>query len=220
MRFIPDETFSTHTKESHMKKYLVCVTLALASLSTGVAQESNRPAQQAKSNGQFQFQLSSTTFANGSELPLSMVLGSNFCGYVSGGGDQSPQLSWTHAPFGTRSFVLTLYDVTAAFTHWGMYNISPETTELPENAGVAGSTYGQQVFNDFYLGAEYDGPCPPNYLTPYVHNYVFTVYALDTNLALLSSPPNFPANAETLYRAMSDHVLKSASIHGFFSTAD
>jgi Raf kinase inhibitor-like YbhB/YbcL family protein len=149
-----------------------------------------------------------------------MILGSNNCTYVSGGRDQSPEVSWKHAPFGTQSFVVTLYDVTAAFTHWGMYNISPKTNELPEDAGVAGSTYGQQVFNDFYYGAEYDGPCPPNNYTPYVHDYVITVYALDTWLKLPSAPPNFPANGEALYRAMFDHVLARASIHGYYSTAD
>jgi Raf kinase inhibitor-like YbhB/YbcL family protein len=197
-----------------MKKYVVCLTLALASISA-VAQQSG-----ANSDWQHRFQVSSTTFINGSDLPLSMILGSNNCTYVSGGGDQSPELSWKHAPFGTQSFVVTLYDVTAAFTHWGMYNISPKTNELPENAGVSGSTYGQQVFNDFYLGAEYDGPCPPNNYTPYVHDYVITVYALDTWLKLPSAPPNFPANGETLYRAMFDHVLARASIQGNYSTAD
>ncbi|MGD0567100.1 MAG: YbhB/YbcL family Raf kinase inhibitor-like protein [Candidatus Sulfotelmatobacter sp.] len=205
-----------------MKKYVVCLTLALASLSTALAQQGSRSDQQASANSdwQHQFQLSSTTFTNGGQLPLSMVLGSNNCTYVSGGGDQSPELSWTHAPFGTKSFVVTVFDVTASFTHWGMYNISPKTTELPENAGVSGSTYGKQVFNDFFLGAEYDGPCPPNNYTPLVHDYVFTVYALDTNLSLQSSPPNFPADAETLYRAMFDHVLQSASIQGYFSSAN
>jgi Raf kinase inhibitor-like YbhB/YbcL family protein len=198
-----------------MKKFVVCLTLALASLATVFAQQSG-----ADSDWQHKFRLSSTTFTNGSDLPLSMILGSNYCSYVSGGGDQSPQLSWKHAPRGTRSFVVTVFDVTAAFTHWGMYNISPKTTELPENAGVPGSTYGQQVFNDFYLGPEYDGPCPPNIYTPYVHDYVITVYALDTCLDLPSSPPNFPASAETLYRAMFDHVLDKASIHGYYSTAD
>jgi Raf kinase inhibitor-like YbhB/YbcL family protein len=198
-----------------MKKYLVCLILALASLSTVSAQQSA-----ANSNWQHKFQVTSTTFTNGGELPLSMVLGSANCSYISGGGDESPQVSWKHAPFGTRSFVVTLYDTTAAFTHWGMYNISPKTTELPENAGVSGSTDGQQVFNDFYLGAEYDGPCPPNNYTPYAHDYVLTVFALDTDLNLPAAPPNFPANGETLYRAMFDHVLGQASIHGYFSTAD
>ena len=202
-----------------MKKYVVCLTFALASLSTVFAQQA---AQTDDSDWQHKhkFQVSSTTFTNGDELPLSMVVGSSICPYVSGGGDQSPQLSWKHAPRDTRSFVVTLYDVTAAFTHWGMYNISPKTTQLPENAGVAGSSYGQQVFNDFFLGAEYDGPCPPPTLTPFSHDYVITVYALDTDLNLPSSLPNFPASAETLYRAMFDHVLEKTSIHGFFSTAD
>lgn len=203
-----------------MKNYLVCFAFALASLSTGLAQSASQSDQPADSDWHHQFRVSSTTFTNGATLPLSMVLGSNNCTYVSGGGDQSPELSWTHAPRGTRSFVVTLFDVTAAFTHWGMYNISRRTTELPENAGVAGSTYGQQVFNDFYYGPEYDGPCPPNNLTPLVHDYVFTVFALDTDLHLASAPPNFPANAETLYRAMSGHVIDSASIHGFFSSAN
>jgi Raf kinase inhibitor-like YbhB/YbcL family protein len=203
-----------------MKNYAVCFTLALASLSIVLAQSSAQTDQQANGDWHHRFRLSSTTFTDGGTLPLSMVLGSDNCTFVSGGGDQSPELSWTHAPRGTRSFVVTMFDVTASFTHWGMYNISPKTRELPENAGVAGSPYGQQVFNDFGLGAEYDGPCPPPGFAPVNHDYVITVFALDTELHLISSPPNFPADAETLYRAMFDHVLQSASIHGFFSTAD
>jgi hypothetical protein len=46
-------------------------------------------------------------------------------------------------------------------------------------------------FNDFFLGAEYHGPCPPNNITPLVHDYVLTVYALDTDLHLVSSPRIF-----------------------------
>jgi Raf kinase inhibitor-like YbhB/YbcL family protein len=201
-----------------MNRFAFCVTLALALLSTAFAQTSQTD--QPAGSDWHHLRLSSTTFTNGGTLPLSLVLGSNNCPYISGGGDESPELSWTNAPRGTRSFVVTLYDVTAAFTHWGMYNISPKMKELPENAGVAGSKFGLQVFNDFFLGAEYDGPCPPNNVTPVVHDYVFTVFALDTDLHLPSAPPNFPATGETLYRAMFDHVIESASIHGFFSTAD
>jgi len=199
-----------------MKNYLLCVTLALASFSPVLAQ-SDRSDQQPDVVIPH-FQISSTTFTNGATLPLSMVLGSTNCSFVSGGGDQSPEVSWINPPRGTRSFVVTLYDVTAAFTHWGMYNISPDKTGLPANAGIAGSTYGKQVFNDFYYGAQYDGPCPPPTFTPYVHNYVLTVFALDTDLCLPAFPPNFPANGEALYRAMFDHVIARASIHGYFST--
>lgn len=203
-----------------MKTHLIILTFALAFVPGLFAQADRQPDQQANPDWQHQLQLSTTTFTNGGELPLIMVLGSSQCSYVSGGGDESPELSWTNAPRGTRSFVVTMFDTTAAFTHWGMYNIPPTTTGLPEDAGVAGSTYGQQVFNDFYYGAEYDGPCPPNNYTPYVHNYVVTVFALDTMLNLTSNPPNFPANAETLYRAMSDHVLQKASVHGYFTTVN
>src|SRR5271167_4759974 len=180
------------------------------------------------SNPEDGFRLSSTTFENHATLPLSMlsniiVMGVNSCSINgSPGGNQSPELSWTRANPRTRSFVVTAYDVTAAFTHWGMYNISPKATGLPANAGVAGSSYGAQIVNDFFVGAEYDGPCPPANVSPFVHHYVFTVYGLDIELNLPSSD-SFPASAETLYQALIKagkfgHILESATITGLYST--
>jgi Raf kinase inhibitor-like YbhB/YbcL family protein len=152
-----------------------------------------------------------------------IVNGSNTCSLDgSPGGNQSPELSWTNAPPHTASFVVTLFDTTASFTHWGMYNIAATATGLPENAGVLGSTYGKQIFNDFGFGEEYDGPCPPAGYKPYAHDYVVTVYALDTLLELPSSA-NFPANSETLYQALiragrGGHILRSSTIFGLYST--
>lgn len=174
------------------------------------------------------FQLSSTTFANETTLPISMidnivVNASNACSIDgSPGGDQSPELTWTNVPPHTASFVVTMYDTTASFTHWGMYNISATATGLPQNAGLAGSTYGSQVINDFLAGAEYDGPCPPTNVRPFVHDYVFTVYALNTTLELTGSK-NFPNYGETLYQALiraakNGNILGSASLTGLYST--
>ena len=207
-----------------MKIQLGLLSLLLFSLSLSAASQTS----QTNAVGSTSFQVSSTTFTDGATLPLSMidniiVNGSNSCSIDgSPGGNQSPELSWTNAPKRTASFVVTAYDTTAAFTHWGMYNISATSTGLPENAGVAGSTYGSQIVNDFFVGAEYDGPCPPANVKPYAHHYVFTVYALNDVLHLPASP-NFPANAETLYRALIragkyGNILASASIAGYYST--
>jgi Raf kinase inhibitor-like YbhB/YbcL family protein len=173
------------------------------------------------------FQLSSTTFANDTTLPISMIFNDavndvNICSIDgSTGGNQSPELSWTNVPPHTASFVVTLFDTTASFTHWGIYNISATATGLPENAGVAGSTDGSQIVNDFGF-AEYDGPCPPAGVRPFVHDYVFTVYALNTTLKLTGSA-NFPNNAETLYQALihaakNGNIVGSASLTGYYST--
>jgi Raf kinase inhibitor-like YbhB/YbcL family protein len=174
------------------------------------------------------FTLTSTAFENNQPLPLSAIYtylynGVNVCS-LNGkpGGNESPELSWTGAPPQTRSFVVVLYDVTAAWTHWGMYNIAPDVTRLPRNAGAAGSTFGAQVVNDSNNGAEYDGPCPPANYPPNVHHYVFTVYALDIELQLPSSA-NFPAKGETLYQALIEagrqrHILASARLTGLYTT--
>jgi Raf kinase inhibitor-like YbhB/YbcL family protein len=152
-----------------------------------------------------------------------LVNGSNVCSADgSPGGNESPDLSWRHAPHNTRSFVVIAFDVTASFAHWGMYNIAPTVKGLPENAGTAGSTYGTQIKNDF-PDFSYDGPCPPQGIAPVVHRYVFTVYALDKQLHLPSSSSNFPPNGEALLFALTEaarfrHVLASASITGLYST--
>jgi len=182
----------------------------------------------ASGQGAGTFQLASSTFTNGSTLPISMIHnivqnGVNLCSIDGSiGGNESPELSWANAPAGAQSFVVVLYDTTAGFTHWGMYNIAGTATGLPQNAGVAGSSYGKQIFNDFSIGAEYDGPCPPPNYPPDVHHYQFTVYALDTTLTL-SASANFPANAENLYHALLaagrfHHILGSASLFGLYST--
>ena len=113
-----------------MKIRLGSLMLVLFSLSlSAAAQSGGAPATSAAA-----FQVSSTTFTNGATLPLSMlynniVNGSNTCSLDGGpGGNQSPELSWTNAPPHTVSFVVTLYDTTAAFTHWGMYNIAATAT--------------------------------------------------------------------------------------------
>jgi len=164
------------------------------------------------------FRVTSTTLTNNSFIPASMV----FNQYPCTGGNTSPQLSWTQGSGDVNSYAVVMYDVTANFTHWGVYNIPPYITDLPENAGGAGSQFTNQVTNDFGsfgFNPGYDGPCPPPAGTfgPPVHTYVITVYALDTRLQLNSpTDPYFPPNGSALFRAMIGHLLESADITGFF----
>jgi Raf kinase inhibitor-like YbhB/YbcL family protein len=164
--------------------------------------------------------VTSSTFTNGSPLPQSMILNAQASfgpPPVPGceGSDESPQLSWYGAPRFTQSFVVLMFDIDASFTHWGMFNISGSLNSLPQNAGVKNSKYGMQVANDYGLGEQYDGPCPP---AGQVHHYIITVYALDTYLNL-SKPYGFIPDGESLLYAlvqMRSHILDSGSISGTY----
>jgi len=179
-------------------------------------------AQQTGEDGDGAMTLTSSAFTNGSPLPAANIYNFdapgttyNVCSSTgAAGGDQSPPLAWRHVPSNTRSFVVVLYDTTASFTHWVMYNIPADVRTLPANAGAAGSPYGTQVSNDF-PDPNYDGPCPPADFPPDLHHYVFTVYALDTEFSLGSA--NFPANLESVYQALikaglQGHILASARL--------
>ncbi len=163
------------------------------------------------------FHVTSATFQNFGFIPESMVyqgtLGSN-----CKGDNESPQLSWTRGQDWdgeVGSYAVVMFDETASFTHWGMYNIPPTRRSLPENAGVTGSTFGSQIYNDAGLPA-YSGPCPPPGLVPHGnHYYVITVYALDAPLRLPFTPPFVPTSP-ALFRAMLGHVIDAASITGVF----
>jgi Raf kinase inhibitor-like YbhB/YbcL family protein len=98
------------------------------------------------------------------------------------GDNVSPQLSWTNAPAGTKSFVLTMFDPDAptgsGFWHWVVVNIPASTSALPNGASKDATKLpvgSLETRTD--LGAPgYGGPCPPARDKP--HRYVFTLHAL------------------------------------------
>jgi Raf kinase inhibitor-like YbhB/YbcL family protein len=149
-----------------------------------------------------QFQLTSPAFAPGATLPDSTVLNGLDCH----GPNASPALRWSGAPAGTKSYVLILDDYEArggdGFIHWVVYDISPSTTELPENAGV-----GKNAYNDF-LRRRYDGPCPPE---GQPHKYRFTVYALDLPSI---DDAGTPMTWRKLRFIIRGHILGQASLTG------
>ena len=81
------------------------------------------------------FDVSSESFDDGSTIPpaqRSGVMG-------AGGKDESPQLSWSGAPAGTKSYAVTVFDPDAptasGFWHWAVLNIPADVTSLPAGAG-------------------------------------------------------------------------------------
>jgi Raf kinase inhibitor-like YbhB/YbcL family protein len=134
-----------------------------------------------------------------------------FNGFGCSGGNVSPQLEWTNAPAGTKSFAITMYDKDAptgsGWWHWLVFNLPAATSELPAGAGdaskgllPAGAIQGR---TDFGMPG-YGGPCPPPGHGP--HQYVITVYALSTDklgLDATASPAvvGYTLNGATLAKA-------------------
>jgi len=139
------------------------------------------------------FQLSSTDMKSGEPMPNRYV----FSGMGCKGENLSPELSWSGAPEGTKSFALMVHDPDAntggaGIWHWVVINIPATTQSLPEGASTANGTKmppgSRQVAND-YIGMTgspaWGGPCPPK--GQKVHSYNFTVYALKVDR--LDLPP-------------------------------
>jgi Raf kinase inhibitor-like YbhB/YbcL family protein len=137
------------------------------------------------------FTLTSPDIKPGSKIGEQFVFNSFGCN----GPNMSPALTWSGAPPGTKSFVLTIYDPDAptgsGFWHWVIYNIPASASGLPQGSGMPGKEPpgAVQSGNDFGT-AGYGGPCPPKGAKP--HHYVFTLYAEKTDK--LEVPPN-PTNA-------------------------
>jgi Raf kinase inhibitor-like YbhB/YbcL family protein len=142
-----------------------------------------------------EFSLTSVAFADGADIPAR---------HTCDGDDRSPRLTWSGTPRGTRSLALVVDDPDAPrgiFTHWVVYDLPPELTELGE-----GSTEGVQGRNGFGRTG-YGGPCPPSGDQP--HRYRFTLYALDIPSVALAN-----ATREQLEEKMETHVLGTARLVG------
>lgn len=106
------------------------------------------------------------------------------------GKNLSPQVSWSGAPQGTKSFVVTMYDPDAptgsGWWHWVLANVPGTVNELKEGVDSPGGKLPAgtlQVRGDSGMPG-YLGACPPEGQT---HNYVITVYAMKTDKLELPS---------------------------------
>ena len=130
-----------------------------------------------------------------------------------GGQNISPQLSWINPPVGTRGFAITMYDKDAptggGFWHWLMFNIPANVYELPADAGNSfrhlAPSGSVQSLNDYGMYG-YGGPNPLH--GHGWHNYLVTLYALDTDS--LELPRDTPPAQVGFH--LWKHMLAKASI--------
>jgi Raf kinase inhibitor-like YbhB/YbcL family protein len=141
-------------------------------------------------------------------------IGNDFVFTGCGGKNQSPQLSWSGAPTGTKSFAITCFDPDAptgsGYWHWLAFDVAASVTNLDAGAGTDRSPGGGTGRNDFGASS-YCGPCPPKGDQP--HRYIFTVYALDVD----SLGADSSTSGATVMFMMRGHILAKGSVSGRFS---
>jgi len=146
-------------------------------------------------------QLKSSTFSNGDEIPKKY-------GYKHD--NINPPLSISGIPSKTKSFVLIMDDPDAKaavgklWVHWVIFNIEPNTIEIPESCSLPNSIDGKNDFGE--LG--YGGPAPPDKR----HTYIFKLYAIDIKLNLQKG-----ATKEQVENAMNDHIIEKTSLKGTYA---
>lgn len=98
-------------------------------------------------------------------------------------GNTSPQLSWSGAPDGTKSYVITCFDpdapIVSGFWHWCLVDVPASVTSLAANAGAEDAELPGKAFhvrNDGG-GLGYMGCAPP--AGDQVHRYFYVVHAVD-----------------------------------------
>lgn len=153
------------------------------------------------------FTVTSKDIHDGGTVPMAQVFNADGCT----GSNISPQLSWSGAPAGTKSFAVTMFDPDAptgsGWWHWTVFNIPADVHSLADNAGAAGGgglPPGAVQGRDDFGFSHYGGPCPPVGDKP--HHYVITVYAvkvakLPLNAASSGALVGFELHFNTLAKA-------------------
>lgn len=151
--------------------------------------------------------LTSPAFDHGATIPAR---------HTSEGEDLSPPLHIEEVPRNAQTLVLIVEDPDApngTFAHWLLWNLSTETTDLPEgltaDLTVPGLAPAVQGKNDFgTIG--YRGPQPPEGDAP--HHYHFRLLALDTLIHL-----NPGSDRERLEKEIDGKIMAEAELIGTFA---
>ena len=175
--------------EAPMKTHLPILMLALSLIASTA---------RAKIPKEANMNLTSPDFSEGGNIPER---------FTCDGKDISPTLKIDGIPKEAKSLVLIVDDPDAPggnFTHWLIWNIVPDLTEIVANKLPA---HALQGVNDFGK-SKYSGPCPP----AGIHRYYFRLYALDTTLTLPQG-----SKRKVVDSAIKGHTIAEATLMGRYA---
>lgn len=124
--------------------------------------------------------------------------------YTCDGEGISPSISFENVPENTRSLALYIFDQDApkeGFTHWVVYNIPPQVTDMPQGKVPVDSVEGLNSTQK----AGFQPFCPPTG----THRYLFTAYALSNTYTFKNI-----ADIDQLKKVMKWQVLAKATLTG------
>jgi Raf kinase inhibitor-like YbhB/YbcL family protein len=134
------------------------------------------------------------------------------------GAGTSPELHWTGAPEGTKSFVVLLQDLNNGTAHWILWNIPATVTSLAANVdqttAIPATPAGSQQCGkgtDAATSNGYYGPGAP------CNVYEFMVYALSVAKFSPTSDTD-QESVRTQLQALGSSILETASLRGRTNT--
>ncbi len=136
------------------------------------------------------------------------------------GTDSSPHIAWDDVPAEIQSIAVIAEDLDlagAVASHWVVWGLPPDTTELPAGASGSGLPVGAKEGINAYGEPGYKGPCPPPKVIPgstqcastgFESNpYQWSVYGLDKEVSL---GPD--ATRDDLLEAIDGSIVASGSL--------
>ncbi len=145
--------------------------------------------------------LSSSAFEEGGRIPSK---------YTCDSDNVNPSLEISDVPSGAKALALIMEDPDVPknlrpdgmWDHWIVFNIPPDTSQIPEGKEPRG-THGEGTSGN----QNYNGPCPPDR----EHRYFFKLFALDSTLELKEK-----ATKPELEKAMEGHILEKTELMGTY----
>lgn len=159
------------------------------------------------------FELASQDIVEGHHMDKTF----EFDGFGCTGDNQSPMLTWSNPPAGTKSFAITAYDPDAptgsGWWHWIVTDIAPNITSFARDIGATEKLLpaGSHAYSNDYGTRTFGGACPPE--KDGMHRYQFTVWALPTES--LSLPDE--ASAALVGYMLQANALEKATLTATYS---